>query len=243
MTILDQVAKQRSAISHRPATVRDLFVLRLAQKLNEATAFEHYAELARKHNDDTLLLAYRRTAKGGRMPPDPGRQFHVELAAAREQYVHGSSGRLLAMKIERRSIAVAVFNNQQLEFHDLRHVPSQPDKAEATVLGFVRWVLTSFELESAALERMTNGNEIRRSALNKAVVELLRASAMPVWEVAKKDLLGGFSHPALGSRRDLRQMAASLLWSQFHTERPDEHELDAAALGLHVQIERLFLKP
>src|SRR3977135_3341201 len=122
VNILDQMAVKQPLSLHRPTTARDLFVLRLSQKLGEPTAAEHYAELARAHSDETLLRAYRRTLDHGHPPRDLSASFHVELAAAKEQNGHhDETDRLLSIKVERRSIAVAVFIGQTLDFHDVRN--------------------------------------------------------------------------------------------------------------------------
>ena len=89
---------------------------------------------------------------------------------------------------------------------------------------------------------MTNGNEIRRAVLNKAVIDMLRASGLPIWEVSKRDLLHAFGHPPLLSRVDLRQAASTMLWSMFNTGAPHCQELDAAAVGLYVQSDRQFIE-
>ena len=93
-----------------------------------------------------------------------------------------------------------MFVGSRLDFHDIRNLSSQPDKAESSAIGFLNWVISSFEIESAALERMTNGNEIRRAVLNQAILSMLRTSAIPVWEVGKWTLL------ALGTIALLLQM-------------------------------------
>lgn len=241
MNILDQMALKRPQAWFRPATVRELFLLRLSQKLGEPAAADHYAELARGYTDETLLLAYRRTLNHGHSPRDLGRSFHVELASAHEQSDHTQTDRLLAIKVERRSIAVAVFVGSKLDFHDVRNLSSQNEKAEASAIGFLNWIISSFDIESATLERMTNGNEIRRAVLNQAILNMLRASAIPVWEASKRELVEAYAHPPLRSRVELRQAVQTILWSMFNTEKPNCQELDAASLGLHVQTERLFL--
>ena len=241
MNILDQMAVKRPQAWYRPTSARDLFVLRLAQKLGEPAAAQHYAELAHRHSDETLLLAYRRTLNHGHPARDLGRSFHVELASARAQNDQNQTDRLLAIKVERRCIAVAIFIGTKLDFHDLRNLSSQPEKAEASAIGFLNWVIGSFEIESATLERMTNGNEIRRAVLNQAILNMLRASSIPVWEVGKRELLEAYGHPPLHTRLELRQAVEKILWSMFNTDKPDCQELDAALLGLHIQTERMFL--
>ena len=240
-SILDQVAAKKPLAGFRPTNIREFFALRLAQKLNEPAAAQHYAELAARRSEATLLLAYRRASNHGRPSPDLARRFHVELAAAREQEDHSHPKQLLAVKVERRSVAVAVFIGSKLDYHDARSLSSQPDKAESSALGFLRWVISNCEIESACVERMTNGNEIRRAVLNQAAFNMLRADGIPLWEVSKAELLGAYSHPPLQTRQELRQAAHSILWAMFNTDKPNCQEIDAAALGLHVQTERSFL--
>jgi hypothetical protein len=240
-SILDKVAAQRPASSFRPTTVREFFVFRLADKLGDRSAAQHYAELAREHSDAGLLFAYRKAVGQRVVPKDLGRSFHVELARSSGRNGHFDPGRLVAIKVERRSIAIAVFIGTRLDFHDVRQLSSQPERASASAVGFVNWALSSFAVESATVERMTNGNEIRRAVLNEAILTTLRASAVPIWEVNKRELLDGFAHPPLPKRSELRASVHTLLWSMFNTDSPDAQELDAAALGLYVQTERLFL--
>jgi hypothetical protein len=123
----------------------------------------------------------------------------------------------------------------------MRTLGAHPDKAGASAIGFLDWVISNFEIESAALERMTNGNEIRRAVLNQAVLNMLRARAIPIWEVSKRELLESYGHPPLRTRVELRQAGQTILWSMFNTDKPNPQELDAASLGLHIQTERMFL--
>ena len=148
---------------------------------------------------------------------------------------------LLAIKVERRSIAVAVFVGNKLDYHDVRHLRAEPDKADSSAIGFLNWVIGEFSTTSAALERMTNGNQIRRAGLNQAVLAALRENIVPVWEIDKKSLFAAYGYPPLESRADLRQVAHTIMWSMFNTPVPSPQEIDAAALGLHIQTERLFL--
>ncbi len=249
MSILDQVAERLPRISFRPATARQLFVLRLAQKLGEPSAAEHYAEIARQHSDETLLLAYRRTMNHGHPPRDLGRKFHEELAGIRERAFgseRNGNGKaddspFLSIKVERRSVAVAVFVGTTLDYHDIRHLRADPNKADDSAVGFLNWVIGEYRITSAALELMMNGNELRRAGLNQAVLRTLRDNIMPVWQIDKKDLLAAYGHPPLRSRTDLREVTHTILWSMFNTPTPSAQETDAAALGLYVQIERQFL--
>lgn len=221
MSILDQLAVKQPHALFRPTSVREVFLLRLAQKLGEPSAVEHYAELAGRHCDATLLLAYRRAINHRPAPEDLGKRFHAELAVAKEQEDRTHIDRLLAIKVERRCIAIALFVGNKLDFHDVHNLSSHADKAQASAIGFLNWVISSFDIESAALEHINNGTEIRRVVLNHAVLSLLRASGIPVWEVSKQSLLAAFGHPPLGTRIELREVAHAghVVHVQYRTSR------------------------
>lgn len=241
MSILDQIAVKPAATVFRPASPGELFALRLAQKLGEPAAISHYLDLAARYSSEVLLAAFRRAMNGGSPPSDLARRFHSELSiSTRNGYPHRTE-RLLAIKVERRSVAVAVFVGSRLEYHDVRQLSSQSNKAESSALGFVRWIMDSYAVESVSLEMLTNGDEIRRAVLSKAIVTMFRAAAMPVWEVRKADLLSAYGQPPLRSRKELRAVTQSIVWAMLNTDKPHWQELDAAALGLYVQTERLFL--
>jgi hypothetical protein len=147
----------------------------------------------------------------------------------------------MAIKVERRSVAVAVFVGNRLDYHDVRHLSSQPGKAESSALGFLQWVINNCTVQSVALERMSNGNEIRRAVLNLSILNMLRSEGIPIWEVNKRELFEAYGYPALITREELRRTAHSVLWHMFNTDKPDCQEIDAAAVGLHVITERSFL--
>ncbi len=247
MSILKTPAARPVLSSFQATTERALFILRLARKLGDPDAASHYADLARDHNNETLLVAYRRTMKCGHPPKDLGRRFHEVLARVPEQRLgsgrngSGDMGPFLSVKVERRSIAVAVFVGTKLDYHDIRHLRAEPDKADASALNFIAWVLGEYDITSAALERMTNGDDVRRAGVNRAVLGALRQSMIPVWEISKRELLEAYAYPPLRNRAELRQVTQNILWSMFNTNAPGPQEIDAATLGLFVQTERMFL--
>src|SRR5689334_23322885 len=79
--ILDRVAQSalsRSYNQFHPTTQRDFFTLRLAEKLNDAHSAQHYADLAERHSEASMLTAYRRARSAGSQR-DMARRFHAEL--------------------------------------------------------------------------------------------------------------------------------------------------------------------
>src|ERR1019366_6871072 len=104
-----------------PATIQDLFALRLAQKLGDAPAAAHYATLLTDHSEAQLLLAYRRAVRNAQNG-DRGRRFHAELERTHSNGQNGFSPSLISIRIERRAVAGAVFRGDHLEYADSRQL-------------------------------------------------------------------------------------------------------------------------
>jgi len=223
----------------RPSTARELFALHLAQKLNDAAAVRHYVDLTDTHSEPQLLSAYRRTIRAN-AGADTGRLFHAELKATHGNGQQSPSDSLIAIRIERRTIAAAVFHGEHMEYTDARQLSSDRDKAVASTAGFIGWLLSRFAVESAAVESIVNGHEIQRRALHDLICSTLREQGLPIWEIPKSVLLDGYGHPPVKSRTDLRQIAITI-WPILAGTNAKLFIQDAAALGLHVQTERLFI--
>jgi hypothetical protein len=221
----------------RPTTTAELFALRLSQRLKEPQTARHYATLVDRHSIGQLLYTYRRVLRNGHA--DLGRGFHKELEQIHSNGNHNNFIRLIAIRIERRTIAVAIFYGEQLEYTESRQLSSDNNRAFASAVGFVRWILSRFSAESAAVEAIAVG-EYQRRLLHDGISELLRGQALPIWEIPKNALLDGCGHPPLKTRSELRRIATAI-WPVLAGRRAKVFIQDAAILGLHVQIERLFI--
>src|SRR2546423_1584965 len=108
--ILNQVAKSFHS-QFRPSSPDEYFALRLACLLGEPEAAPHYAMLTSQYSQPRLLCAYHRAVTMAQRGERPARVFHNYLSA---NGVNGGNGvahpRLLAVRIERRAVAVAVFS-------------------------------------------------------------------------------------------------------------------------------------
>jgi hypothetical protein len=237
MMILDHVA--RAYGSFRPQSVDDFFALTLAKKLGDAAAAQHYALLASEYSQDSLVAAYHRAA-GQKSERPLAVRFHEALKkVGRNGQDRGCN--LLAIKVERRSIAAAVFLNDRLDYTLVRELSSAGERAQASAAGFINWLLANYPVETATLEYLSPQSKIRRAALARTVKEAVAEAALPVWEVEKAQLLQSYGHPPLRSRRQLRETVLSI-WPVLKVGSGKDQVLDAAALGLYVQTERLFLK-
>jgi len=151
-----------------------------------------------------------------------------------------SDTRLAAFRVERRSITVVVFDRDHLDYSQTRQLSSRLDKAEDAAVGFAAWITDAFDIGRAALERIVSSEARRRIELSAAITTLLRQRGIPIWEVSKRDLLESYSIPPPRTRTELRQIIASL-WPILSEDRAKAAAvMDAAALGLYVEFERIL---
>jgi hypothetical protein len=234
--ILDRVAAQRYN-EFRPQTVREFFALQLARKLGDHSAARHYHELVEEHSEEGLLVAYRRAlAASGDHWGTLARNFHSSLTRVNGHGPSIDAARLLAIKIERRTVSAAVFLGRHPEDTETRHLSSVRAKAAASAVSFIQWLTNNFEIESAAIECVPANRELRRSTLHKMIIAVLRERMLPISEVPKSQLIASFGHPEPTSRREMREVTQSI-WPVLET---DTGILDAVSLGLYLQTERLF---
>jgi hypothetical protein len=229
----------QAAAPFRPRSPADVFALRLAQKLGDAIAAQHYAMLVGSYSESHLLVAFRRVVKSGQRS-NFGRRFHMELGRAHSDGQNGNGATLLAVRVERRSVAAAIFQGGQLEYTQVRQLSSSKEKALSSAVGFINWIGSCFDLESAVLEAIELGEEFQRRALHEAVQQALRDQALPIWTIPKHDLFAAYGSPALKSRKELREVI-STIWPVLAGANGKAFIHDAAALGLYVQTERLFI--
>lgn len=223
----------------RPKTATELFALRLACKLNDAVASGHYLGLLEKYSEAELLVAYRRTAKLG-FNGDVGRRFQGEIRRSQGGGSLETDPNLIAVRVERRSVAVAVLYGDRLEYVQVRQLSSVKDKALGSAIAFVEWVCDQFRLDSAALEFIAAEDEIQRKTIATAVSKVFRDRLVPIWEIPKVDILSAYGYPRLKSRKELRAVITGI-WPSLEGTKGKALVQDAVALGLYVQTERLFI--
>ena len=145
---------------------------------------------------------------------------------------------LASFKIERRRVSVAVFADEVLDYTAVRELPSLYAKALESATRYVDWITRNFRIEGAALEKGQSDPKTWKSKFTIEIIRQLRDAGVPVFEVRKDALLASFAHPDLRYRTQLREVVASM-WPILATKKSDSL-LDAAALGLYVQIEKIF---
>jgi hypothetical protein len=168
----------------------------------------------------------------------PSGIFHEYLTA------HGTNGgngvshpRLMAVRLERRTIAVAVFTGLHLEGHRVLQLSSDPSKAESSAVGFMREVLLEHYCPSVAIESVPG--DIQRAALHGAILTQCRANEISVWEISKQVVFEALAHPPLRTRGEVRELMRGM-WPMAALKQSRVCALDAFALCLCVQTERLL---
>lgn len=146
---------------------------------------------------------------------------------------------LASFKIERRRVSVAVFVDERLDYTASRHLPSVYAKALDSASRYVDWVRRTFRIESAALEKSQSDPKTWKSKFTREIIRQLRDAGVPIFEVRKDALLASFAHPPLRYRTELREVVSSI-WPILATKDNNASLLDAAALGLYVQVEKIF---
>jgi hypothetical protein len=148
--------------------------------------------------------------------------------------------RLAAFKIERRRVSVAVLENDKLDYSGSRDLPSVHSKAVESAIAYVDWIRRDFSLHGVALEKVRADPATWKSKITTEIIKQLRFSGVPIFEIDKSILLSSFAHPPLRYRTQLRKVISSI-WPILSTKEKDTGCLDAAALGLYLQVERFFL--
>jgi hypothetical protein len=145
--------------------------------------------------------------------------------------------KLAAFKIFRRSATVAVFTGQNLDFVDVRHLSNVPKVATETMERFIDWIVQNFQPQTAALSSDEDEGHPRTQLLTDRAERKLLELGVPIWQVTDRELLANYAVPALTQKQDLRRIARAM-WG--YVAEQHQPALDAALVGLYVQVERLL---
>jgi len=241
--ILDRVEQMRNrafSSEFQPGSPDELFALRLAVRLGEPAAARHYLELLDKYSQEQLLVAYKRVKRCG-CHADPARRFHDELERVNRPLAAPSRlRRVLAIRLERRTVAAAIFLGQQLEYPPmLRHLRKTTREALASTASFVTRILDQCDIAVAALERPPDDEAVQRYALAEVVEAVLSEQAVSSWQIERQQLIGAFAHPSPRSRTEVRA-CISRMWPDVGDSFGAPLVKDALALGLMCHTESLF---
>jgi hypothetical protein len=146
---------------------------------------------------------------------------------------------LAAFSAERRIAAVALFRGTQLEDTRLRHLPIESAKAMGSVRELVTRTLEDYRPEFVAISApsMKAGDRVR--AFCDAVKEIADNLGIPAEVVDDITLRQAYGHPPLTRKEHVRR-AGRAIWPVLNDTKSRRAVVDAATVGLYLQIERLF---
>lgn len=147
------------------------------------------------------------------------------------------ASKLLALKIRRRAITAAIFSGRMLEHVEALHLCNEPGAVNDAVARFLASLLERFHPDSAAIGISRGRVGQRVVSLTEAAEAMLRGAGVPFWPIEDQTVLESYAVPKLKGRHHLRPIIRSF-WPHLAERQLTGYE--AAALGLHVQVERLL---
>jgi hypothetical protein len=236
-SILDRVAAERRSAFH-PTTPIEYFALRLALRLGEPETARYFALLTSEYGIDRMTWVYQRVNASITKGENLGRRFQQELKASYVSETYTPSTILAGIRVERRSIGAVIFHDLRIESVRVRQLPSNAAKSESSAAGFINQLVQDHPFESAAVEAVSQ-EENQRVGVTKSVCHQLRENSISLWELNGKTVTAAFGYPPLNTRTELRKTIETM-WPQMRLNHGQACALDAAALGLFIQTERLF---
>jgi hypothetical protein len=147
----------------------------------------------------------------------------------------------MAIKVTRRTVAVAVFRDRTLSYAEVRHLSSHKEAADASATAFVNWTLHRFDITMAAIEDAVASEEARSAELVHLIENDLLVQGSTSHRVSKNTLFEAFAIQPLSCRKELHEIVRQF-WPQLNSSDFHSSVLDAAALGLYAQVEYLLSK-
>jgi hypothetical protein len=146
---------------------------------------------------------------------------------------------LLAIRVERRRVAIAAFSGTRLDYVQVRELPSDRFLAARSARRFVGWVTEVFAPGVVVLEEQPMNTGPARADLYGVVVRQLRSSFSTRVHVYPAEIREYLGVPGPRSRTELREIGHRI-WPELSNRLVNSAAYDAAALGLHLQMTSLF---
>lgn len=146
---------------------------------------------------------------------------------------------LAALGVEQRQIAVALFTRTHLDEILVHHLPSDQEKATTALVAYLRRTIESYCVPLLALQKPPINSRDRQHAIYGNAIAVARLMGVPTWEVSAEELFAGFGYPSLDRKEQLRRVGRNI-WPVLASKGIARSSIDAAVLGLHVQVERML---
>jgi hypothetical protein len=146
---------------------------------------------------------------------------------------------LLSFKMTARSLTVAVLSERELIYIEVRKLAPNMAQARNSITALLRSLAAHFYIDSAAI--MESEGETRAKRLSAHLLNELHALQLPHWPVKESTILSAYAEEPLSRTSALREAVANY-WPHIIDDKSDKTCLDAAALGLYIQTERLLVE-
>lgn len=150
--------------------------------------------------------------------------------------------KIAAVQISRRQVAMALFEGERLQHTEMKSLAAVKDKAEQTVIGFVRWILTTLEPELLVLPKFATEGGTIVDRLSAAAAATSQKEGVPVTHISTEELFNAFGMVPLKAKRQLHVVAGTV-FPFLNNKHWRCVVLDAAAMGLLVQVRRSLQSP
>jgi len=144
---------------------------------------------------------------------------------------------LISFKMTARSLTAAVLSERELIYSEARKLAPSMSQARNSITALLRSLTAHFHTDSAAI--LECGEDTRAKHLSTHLINELHLLQLPHWLVKESTILSAYAEEPLTRTSALREAVANY-WPHVIDDKSDKTCLDAAALGLYVQTERLL---
>jgi hypothetical protein len=143
----------------------------------------------------------------------------------------------ISLKLTARSLTAAVLSERELIYVEIRKLAPNLTQAQDSITSFIGLLAAHFSFDSASL--MECKGDTRAKSLCVNLVEAFRTLQLPHWEVSEAKVFSAYAEKPLARTSELRKVVSNY-WPHVIDDKSDKTCLDAAALGLYIQTERLL---
>lgn len=145
---------------------------------------------------------------------------------------------LLAIRVARRQIAIAAFDGLRLSYTQIHELPGDYLASRESTRRFIDWAVASLQPRLVAVERM-QGTNMRAADLHAVVLRSLGHSPTARATIESSVVFSSFGITTPKLRAEVRA-AARRIWPELSRRYIQPAALDAALLGLHLQVQQQF---
>jgi hypothetical protein len=144
--------------------------------------------------------------------------------------------KILSLRVARRALGVAVFQDDQFEVLDGRHLSSDRSLAEQTATSYLEQFLGNADMRGAVLLAPDERHTPPTSMLRVVQTILVRAG-LSIRIVHCDEMFRAFGYPPLKNRAELQRVVGTLLpEAEVFKGAVRPYVIEAAALALYADV-------